>query len=71
MKIQIEEKKCVSVEKTFHFKIKIDSDLFFIIIQTIDGIVVSQERGVTYWDCQKRLTKEQKKLIKITIERMF
>ena len=71
MKIQIEEKKCVSVEKTFHFKIKIDSDLFFIIIQTIDGIVVSQERGVTYWDCQKRITKEQKKLIKITIERML
>lgn len=71
MKIQIEEKKCVSIEKTFHFKIKINSDLFFIIVQTVDNIVVSQKRGVTHWDCQKRITKEQNKFIEIMINKMF
>jgi len=75
MKMQIEEKKCVTIEKTYHFNIKIDDDNYFIIVQTmdIDGreTVVSHKRGVTYWDCQKRLKTAQKKAIKRMIELMF
>jgi len=77
MKIQIEEKKVVLIEKTYHFMIKIDGDLYFIIVQTqtigINGkeTVVSKKRGITSLDCRKRLRTAQKKLIKRTIDTMF
>lgn len=73
--MQIEEKRCVTIEKTYHFNFKIEDDNYFIIVQTlyIDGKekVLSHKRGVTYWDCQKRLKTAQKKAIKRMIELMF
>jgi hypothetical protein len=73
--MQIEEKKCVAIEKNYHFNIKIDDDNYFIIVETLDidgkETVVSQTRGVAYWDCQKRLKTAQKKAIKRMIELIF
>jgi uncharacterized Zn finger protein len=73
--MQIEEKKLVGVEKTYHFKISIEKDEYFFVVQTffIDGkeFVMTIKRGVTFWDCQKRLKTSQKKQIKRMIELMF
>ena len=75
MKIQIESKRCVTIEKTYHFNISIDNECYFFIVQTVfeedNQIIVSIKRGITYWDCCKKLTKKQKKEIKLIIERMF
>lgn len=71
----IEEKKCVSVEKTYHFRISIDGDEYFFICQTMmhqdKEVVISIMRGKTYWDCGKRLTTSQKKQIRRSINLMF
>jgi hypothetical protein len=73
--MQIEEKRLVGVEKIYHFKISIEKDEYFFIVQTffIDGkeFVMTIKRGKTYWDCQKKLKNSQKKEIKRMIERMF
>jgi hypothetical protein len=73
--MQIEEKKLVGVEKIYHFKISIEKDEYFFIVQNIvvQGVelVMTIKRGSTYWDCQKRLKTSQKKEIKRMIERMF
>ena len=73
--MQIEEKKLVGVEKIYHFKISIEKDEYFFVVQNIvvQGVelVMTIKRGKTYWDCQKRLKTSQKKEIKRMIERMF
>jgi len=74
-KFCIEEKKCVTVEKTWHFKINLNDDMYFFIAQTIQindkDEVVSIKRGSTYYDCQKRLKTSEKKLITRTINSYF
>ena len=73
--MKIEEKRLVGVEKIYHFKISIEKDEYFFVVQTffIDGkeFVMTINRGATYWDCQKRLKNSRKKEIKRMIERMF
>jgi hypothetical protein len=73
--MQIEEKRLVGVEKIYHFKISIEKDEYFFIVQTIlfQGLelVFTIKRGSTYWDCQKKLKNSQKKEIKRMIELMF
>jgi hypothetical protein len=73
--MQIEEKRLVGAEKIYHFKISIEKDEYFFVVQTffIDTkeFVMTIKRGSTYWDCQKKLKTSQKKEIKRMIERMF
>ena len=73
--MQVEEKKCVVIKKTYHFNIKIDDDNYFYIVQTLDisgeENIMSYKRGNTFWDCQKRLKTAQKKKIKRMIDLMF
>jgi len=73
--MMVERKELVTVEKTYHFCIKIQKDEYFFIAETLNikdkEEVISIRRGVTFWDCQKRLTTSQKKEVKRMITRMF
>ena len=67
-------------EKTYHLKVEYKGDEYFFIVQTLDchyrsdiikPIITSIRRGITYWDCGKRLRNSEKKAIKRTIEDSF
>jgi hypothetical protein len=75
MKMHVEKKDLIIVEKTYHFNIVIDSYNYFIIVQTIniDGkeTPISYKRGVSNWDCQKRLSVSKKIKMQRMIDLMF
>lgn len=62
------------IEKTFHLKIEYNGGEFFFVVETLElpdikGVIIKSIcRGVTFWDCQLKLTNSQKKKIKQTIK---
>lgn len=76
MKIEITEKRLITAEVVHHLKIKLNKKFYFIIVtilMTQDGEnpILTIKRGSSYFDCGLKLKKDEKKLIKRTIELMF
>lgn len=69
-KIIISECTLVSVEKYFHLRILLNGNEYFFIAETLylpdlDSLIIkSVKRGITYWDCQLKIKKSDKKKIK-------
>ncbi len=72
MKIEVEEKGLISCEKRYHFKIKVNGKSIFQTVETttlpdIKEFVTKIRRA----DFGTKLTTSEKRLVKLTIERMF